>query len=270
MDNLDITPPESGEQPEQPPPESIAWTWIDVALMGISTMTIIAAGSMVIFLGGRFIGIRGFSVTQPTAAFSALLAAMEAVGIIFSVYYFGLRRRGLHWRDLGLVAPGGRWLIGAGFLAVLALPTVSLIATGVRALLGEPLESPQMDFLAPNNLTLAGAVGMLVFAGVIVPFAEELFFRGVLYRWLRSHWKPWAAGLVSSIVFGLLHGEFSLIIATSLMGLILAWFYERSKSLWPSVVIHMVNNSLSILVVYLSAAFGLDITSVTHLVHHLV
>jgi membrane protease YdiL (CAAX protease family) len=270
VDNLEITPPEGGEPPEQLPADGTAWTWNDVVLMSMSTVAVIAAGSIIIFLSGGFIGSQGLSVAQPTAAFSALLAAVEAVGIIFSVYYFGLRRRGLRWRDLGLVAPGGRWLIGAGFLAVLALPTVSLIATGVRALLGEPLESPQMDFLAPNNLTLGGAVGMLAFAGVIVPFAEELFFRGVLYRWLRSHWKPWAAGLVSSMVFGLLHGEFSLMIATSIMGLILAWFYERSKSLWPSVVIHMVNNSLSILVVYLSTAFGLDVTGVTHLIRHLV
>lgn len=270
MDNVADKPPDGGQQPEQMRSDLTAWNWADVALMTVSSITILAAGSAALFLWEGVIGKNGFSLTEPTATFGALLAALEAVAIISSVYLFGLRRRRLSWLDVGLVIPRAKWLAGAGCLAVLALPTISLIATGVRALLGEPLENPQIVFLAPNELTLLGAIGMLVFAGVIVPFSEELFFRGVLYRWLRSHWRPWAASLASSFVFGLLHGEFSVIVATFIMGMVLAWFYERSKSLWPSVVIHVVNNSLSILVVYLTTAFGLDLPSVTHLIQHLV
>ncbi len=238
--------------------------------MTIAIAAFLAAGSVVLILWASLTRWNGFSLAEPSAEFGVLLAALEAAAVIPSVYLFGIRRRGMRWQDVGLTIPKTRWLAGAGCLAVFALPTISLIALGVRALLGEPLENPQMVFLAPKDLTLLGAVGMLVFAGIVVPFAEELFFRGVLYRWLRNHWKPWAASLASSIVFGLLHGEFSLIVATFVMGVVLAWFYERSKSLWPSVVIHVVNNSLSILVVYVTTAFGLDLPNVTYLIRHLV
>ena len=45
--------------------------------------------------------------------------------------------------------------------------------------------------------------------GVIVPFAEEIVFRGAILRNLLRLFdgKPWAAILISAIIFGLVHGN---------------------------------------------------------------
>ena len=107
----------------------------------------------------------------------------------------------------------------------------------IQLALGLPVENPQLDFLIPKQFTWAGAIGMLILGGLLVPIAEELFFRGVLYTWLRDSFGIWIAIPGSALVFGLLHGEISVAGATFVMGLVLAWLYERSNSLWPSITI---------------------------------
>jgi membrane protease YdiL (CAAX protease family) len=92
-----------------------------------------------------------------------------------------------------------------------------------------------------------------------VPFAEELFFRGVLYRWLRDRWGLWVGLIASSLVFGALHGDIAVAGATAVMGLVLGWFYERSRSLWPSILIHAINNTVKLVLLYALVATGTPI-----------
>jgi membrane protease YdiL (CAAX protease family) len=57
----------------------------------------------------------------------------------------------------------------------------------------------------------------------------------------------------------MLHGDIAVAGATFVMGIILAWFYERSRSLWPSIVIHAINNGLKLAVLYGLLAAGVKI-----------
>ena len=129
----------------------------------------------------------------------------------------------------------------------------------IQLALGLPLGNPQLEFLLTDNISIPGVLIMLVFGGVIVPIAEEILFRGLLYSWLRQNLRIWPAILISSALFGVLHGEISIAGATFLMGIILAWIYEKSTSLWPAISIHIINNSIKLLVLYLMIAFGGDI-----------
>lgn len=79
-----------------------------------------------------------------------------------------------------------------------------------------------------------------------VPLAEELLFRGVLYTWLRR-WGVAVAVAASSLTFGLLHGLGVTFFTTTVVGVICAFAYERSGSLWTAVVAHaMTNTTLSV------------------------
>ena len=120
-----------------------------------------------------------------------------------------------------------------------------------------PYENPQLEFILPVNFSWIGAISMLLLGVFLVPIAEEIFFRGVLYQWMRDRLGVWIAIPGSALIFGLLHGEISVADATFVMGLILAWFYERSNSLWPSIIIHIVNNSLKLLLLYTLIALGI-------------
>ena len=234
------------------------WNWREILAIIFLTIIIVLLGSFVLYklyelVAGSANSDYYFLIN------SALPAALEAAAILISVYLIGIRRNGLTWQAVGLTPVSRNWQIIAVLLGLLILPSVGLIAMMIQLVLGLPLGNPQLEFLLTDNISIPGVLIMLVFGGVIVPIAEEIFFRGLLYSWLRQNLKIWPAILISSALFGVLHGEISIAGATFLMGIILAWIYEKSTSLWPAISIHIINNSIKLLVLYLMIAFGGDI-----------
>ena len=85
---------------------------------------------------------------------------------------------------------------------------------------------------------------LLVFAILFAPISEELFFRGVLTK----HFGVFA----SSALFGLAHftyGSTAQVVATFVIGLLLAYIYKKTKSILPSILIHITYNAMSILLI---------------------
>jgi hypothetical protein len=86
-------------------------------------------------------------------------------------------------------------------------------------------------------------LAMLVAAALLAPIGEELFFRATLV--------PRAGPVLSSILFGIVHftyGSITEIIGVLLLGIVLAVTYQKSKSILPCMISHMVYNGLSIIV----------------------
>lgn len=79
---------------------------------------------------------------------------------------------------------------------------------------------------------------------VLMPVAEELIFRGTLFRKWRVRWGPVTAVLLSSCIFGVLHDER---VTSVLMGVTLALLYTRTGSLLPALVVHGANNAVAAL-----------------------
>lgn len=63
--------------------------------------------------------------------------------------------------------------------------------------------------------------------GIAAPLSEELLFRGILFERLRMALPFFWAALGSAAFFGLVHGNWAQGIYAALMGLILAWLYEK-------------------------------------------
>ena len=91
---------------------------------------------------------------------------------------------------------------------------------------------------------------------IVAPISEEIFFRSFLYTGLekRFGWKK--AVLISALFFGAAHMQLVAFIPTFLMGLVLAYIYQRSKSIWPSIIIHFVVNGFGFSMIYLLVTFG--------------
>lgn len=240
-------------------PPARLWNWTDILW--------IVAGILVIFVLG-LLGLNFYTLMTgqplmndqgPTIEMSVMLTALEAVALVGAVYFLGLRRKKLSWSAVGLHNPGQPWLTYAVLFGLVVIPGSGLIAILVQQLLGLPAENPQLPFLAPGGYSTFGAVGMFIFGGLLVPFAEELLFRAVLYLWLRQRFGFWTGILISSAVFGIMHGEISVGVAAFFLGLVLAWTYEKSGSLWSPVIIHVINNAAKILLLYILLATGIDL-----------
>ena len=85
---------------------------------------------------------------------------------------------------------------------------------------------------------------------ILAPLAEEVVFRGAVLRTMLEHWegsKRWTAIIISALLFGLAHMNPAQIPHAFLMGVLLGWIYERSRSLIPCVVLHCANNTIAYL-----------------------
>ena len=86
-----------------------------------------------------------------------------------------------------------------------------------------------------------------VIAGVILaPIAEEILYRGILLRgMLKMRWYPWIAIPMSALLFSIMHGTTYQTIDIFPFGIIVGWLYWRTKSLYPGIFMHIVNNAIA-------------------------
>ena len=88
----------------------------------------------------------------------------------------------------------------------------------------------------------------VVAIALLGPVAEELCFRGaVIGGMLRQGCRPWTAVAVSALLFGLIHMNPAQVPFAAAMGLVLGVLYLRTGSLLLPILVHVVNNSLSVL-----------------------
>ena len=90
--------------------------------------------------------------------------------------------------------------------------------------------------------------------GVLAPLFEEAIFRGVLFASLRTRFRWEVSALLSALAFSVVHG-YGLVgfLTVFWSGLLWAWAYEKTGSLWPGVVAHGINNfmvALSLVAVF--------------------
>lgn len=85
---------------------------------------------------------------------------------------------------------------------------------------------------------------------ILAPLAEEVVFRGAVLRTMLEHWegnKRWTAITISALLFALAHMNPAQMPHAFLLGLLIGWLYERSRSLIPCVVLHCANNTIAYL-----------------------
>ncbi len=85
----------------------------------------------------------------------------------------------------------------------------------------------------------------ILYTGIVIPIIEEVIFRGVIFRILRK-WFPFVAvAIVSSLAFGLYHGNLVQFVYASLCGLFLAYLCEKFHSILAPIVAHVIMNITS-------------------------
>lgn len=84
-------------------------------------------------------------------------------------------------------------------------------------------------------------IGVILF-GILSPIVEEIMFRGMLYNRLKRMFSMYLAMGLSALLFGVFHGEIVQGVYGFLMGVLIVFCYEKFKSFWIPVAMHIVAN----------------------------
>jgi uncharacterized protein len=149
-------------------------------------------------------------------------------------WHFGLRRTAF-WPAVGWAA------LGMVSFYVFAAVYTALLNPDVQQNVAEDLGADQSTF----GLIAAGFMIICV-----APFAEEFFFRGFFYGALRTKFPVLLAALIDGTLFGFIHfegGNDGLLIVPPLamLGFMFCLVYEKTRSLYPVVALHSINNAIA-------------------------
>jgi hypothetical protein len=221
------------------------WNWKTVLttlvlfFLGIALLMILQALLLTDVFGKALIDINlDQEMTSRVILLTLLGLTATGIGSIWlSVIVIGKRS----WRQLGFKPLTKNWLrISIGLALVLVF--VRVVIGTVLAVRYPSLAEGMEDLLFTPGTDLLTNLGLLLLIALVIPIWEELFFRGFLYKWFRNRLGMWAAIGLSALVFGIFHLIPLQMFLAGIMGIALAWIYERSNTLWAPILMHMINN----------------------------
>ncbi len=92
-------------------------------------------------------------------------------------------------------------------------------------------------------------VKAVILAIIIAPFTEEFLCRGVILTGFLKNYSVNKAIIVSALLFGFMHLNPWQFTGAFFFGLIFAWFYIKTKSLWPCLIGHAIANFMPLLLI---------------------
>ncbi|MDX1388897.1 MAG: CPBP family intramembrane glutamic endopeptidase [Acidobacteriota bacterium] len=193
------------------------------------------------------------NVTEPTTGLLIALIGTQAVCFVFVAAVLVLIRvsprsaSSPRWHPLVAVVLGG----GVGVLAV----GFAWGMTSAMSMLGlEVEEQPWLVKLASEDpAALWSLAPWIVLVG---PFAEEVFFRGYVFRFLTERGGVLLGVLLSALMFGIVHFHPPLLPVYFVYGVMFAWLYDRTGRLVTPVVAHITVNFVGVILLWLSVSLA--------------
>lgn len=201
--------------------------------------TWIGVGLLALINAGLLIGVSMFQEEAEQLAQGAgiLLAELVYLLPVFLIFVW----RHIQFKYLGFGKFDSRTMgLGCGLLVlaygIVMVHNVVLIRLGVDT---------QGQAIMEMFNELESPVWLILVAVVIAPLVEEIFFRGFLFQGFRQRYGWVAALLLSSFVFAVAHLDPVSFIPTFVLGVVMAYVYHRSNSIWPGIILHFLNNGFA-------------------------
>ena len=180
-------------------------------------------------------GVLGFGVTsvlEATFLVAPLVFALRTrpagSSVVEAFRALGFRR--FNWRVAAL------WVVIAAALGYAA----SALYDVVKGPLGLQTNT---DALAEQiKIAPLTTLGLLLAGALVAPICEEVFFRGFVLPGIARSIPIWAAVVVSSLLFGAAHVDLGSLAPLVVIGLLLGVVRWKTRSLWPSIFLHTLNN----------------------------
>lgn len=162
-----------------------------------------------------------------------------------------IRAQGGSWQELGFreIRPVRDSVIGvAGYAAVLPFFLLVLFALIVliQIFQYEPPAHPLLEVFLEEEKAPKTISYSILLACVAGPILEEIFFRGFCYPAFKKRWgKAWGM-VLSAAFFSGIHQNLFAFFPVMVLGIGLAYLYEKRGSLFPSIILHIVHNAVFI------------------------
>ncbi|HEY8443584.1 MAG TPA: CPBP family intramembrane glutamic endopeptidase [Clostridia bacterium] len=155
-------------------------------------------------------------------------------------------------RDMGFRMPR-KYLIPLSFflgiLFIIMNAGVAFVNNLILYLLGYNFSAPSAEAAGGIGLFLLAMFNTAVLPGV----CEEFLNRGIILRGLRDTMRDRTAIIVSALFFGLMHANIEQTLYTFVGGIILALLTVKTRSIYPAMIIHFVNNGVNVYLQHASA-----------------
>ena len=229
----------------------------------VASLVYLLARGLLTLLVSALMGLAhpGASLAKPlgfSGVSTALFQLLIGLGAIVLTLVFLLKVTRLKTKDLRIMLPAP---CSPGFCLPVFLGVANL-ANLAGALINRLTGSPATSEMLPS-----GGPELLVqfLALCVMPaIAEELLFRGAFQGLMRPCGSA-AAIFAPALLFGVLHLDLAQGLTAFACGVFLGWLAERSGSILPGMLLHLVNNALAFLTIYLryyapaEVSFGVEL-----------
>lgn len=227
--------------------KSICWFVLYLALQIVSLV-----GLMIFDMAtGRFTMPDTQNVDKMVEELTIYLNGLTVPSLIFAgvvffvifILYKIIRKHEFDFKSINVPTLLGVFGLGLILNVVLTL-LVNLITPMLSSSFGDALNTS-------TDMVLTGQPFWLILlgTGIVTPILEELTFRyGICGTMGRKNVT--VALIVSSIVFGLVHGNPIQIVYATILGLMFGWSYLKGKNIWYAAAMHIAVNSSTIMVAF--------------------
>lgn len=229
----------------------------------VASLVYLLARGLLTLLVSALMGLAhpGASLAKPlgfSGVSTALFQLLIGLGAIVLTLFFLLKVTRLKTKDLRIMLPAP-WSPGFCLPVFLGVANLANLAGAlINRLTGSPATSEMLPSGGPELL-------MQFLALCVMPaIAEELLFRGAFQGLMRPCGSA-AAIFAPALLFGVLHLNLAQGLTAFACGVFLGWLAERSGSILPGMLLHLVNNALAFLTIYLryyapaEVSFGVEL-----------
>src|SRR6185295_11914122 len=227
------------------------------AWRGVGTHRLVIATTLLIVILANTGPVIYVSLVGPGGLCSIpgfLTAALSVDVVLLGITYLRFIRPGvLTASTLGVNRPdlvrlvGIGLLLGLGVLVSSALIQSTLQFAGVR-------QTQMLGLQCVREFPLVGFLAVVLAGGVLAPIAEELYFRGFVFRSYLQARGPLVAYGGTSLLFATLHLNLPALLPILVLSLLLCLAYRRTGSIIPSIVGHALNNTAAFCILYFTNA----------------
>ena len=165
--------------------------------------------------------------------------------VLASIWFFSMRKYGASLRFLGFRRPSLSHLF-------LLMPLIFALDWGFEAAYTWLVSSVGTEALIPKQEYIQemfdeAPFKPLLYSDIVVitPIVEEILFRGFILAGLTLALGNIRGLLISSMMFALVHIDLDVMPIIFVSGMLTAWLYMRTGSLWPPIAMHAANNMIA-------------------------